>query len=439
MLRFPARLAENFRAPAMNGPGSGCSRPRGTTSTRKTDGDAATTETTAASQTASVVPAVVATPHIAASTDEAQKKVAVQIVDQVVRALRGDPVTTPVNAGAMRMASQPEVAPYINLAERLGCLGAQLVEGSVERITVDELLDDVISDYEANGKAVERVRLSARTLKRFFGGMRASQITTEDIMAYIARRQSTPTPPANATINRELAALRRMLHLAAKATPPRRYKVPHGPMLREDNVRQGFVEYEEYLAIKAAAPDYLKGIITMAFYTGCRRGEILSLKWSQVDLHRRLIRLNPGETKNREGRVVYMAEELYEALAELKAQRDWSWPDCESVFTRSGEPIKSFKKAWRSACKRVGLEDLLFHDLRRSAVRNLIRSGVPERVAMAISGHKTRSIFDRYNITSESDLEQAARSLDAFHASVGTNLGTIEGFERALEEVQGGK
>ena len=113
--------------------------------------------------------------------------------------------------------------------------------------------------------------------------------------------------------------------------------------------------------------------------------------------------------------------------------------------------IKGFKRAWQTACDAVGLGEkekregkavyrgLLFHDLRRSAVRNLIRSGVPERVAMAISGHKTRSIFDRYNITSESDLEQAARSLDAYHASVGTNLGTIEGFERALEEVQGGK
>jgi len=91
-------------------------------------------------------PAVVATPHIAASTGEAQEKVAIQIVDQVVRALRGEPVATPVNAGAMRMAAQPEVAPYINLAERLGCLGAQLVEGSVERVTV-ECTGDVVAHY----------------------------------------------------------------------------------------------------------------------------------------------------------------------------------------------------------------------------------------------------------------------------------------------------
>ncbi|MFB3072557.1 MAG: tyrosine-type recombinase/integrase, partial [bacterium] len=88
---------------------------------------------------------------------------------------------------------------------------------------------------------------------------------------------------------------------------------------------------------------------------------------------------------------------------------------------------------------KVVYSGLLFHDLRRSAIRNLVRSGVPERVAMAISGHQSRSIFDRYNITSESDLEQAARSLDAFHAAVGTNLGTIEGAEAILNEAQGDK
>ncbi len=308
------------------------------------------------------------------------------------------------------------------------------------RVTFDELAEDFLNDYRVNGKrSLDKAERNVRRLLKYFGGMRASQITTEAIMAYIVRRQSAPTVPANATVNRELAALRRMLNLAAKATPPKLYKVPHVPLLREDNVRQGFVEYEDYLAVKAAAPDYLRPIITMAFYTGCRRGEILSLKWSQVDLNRRLIRLNPGETKNREGRVVYMGSELYEALAEQKTQRDWSWPDCESVFTRSGEPIKSFKKAWRSACKRVGLEDLLFHDLRRSAVRNLVRSGVPERVAMQISGHKTRSVFDRYNIVSEADMAQAAKAVDDYFAGMGIVTDIVEAAEQIVEKAQVGK
>ena len=313
-----------------------------------------------------------------------------------------------------------------------------------ERVLFDELAEDFLNDYRVNGKkSLDKAERNVRRLLKFFGGRRTSQITTEDIKRYITKRQAEPTrlgtPPENATLNRELSALKRLLSLAAQATPPKLYKVPHIPLLREDNVRQGFVEYEDYLAVKAAAPDYLRPIITMAFYTGCRRGEILSLKWSQVDLNRRLIRLNPGETKNREGRVVYMGEELYEALAELKAQRDWSWPDCESVFTRSGEPIKSFKKAWRSTCKAVGLEDLLFHDLRRSAVRNLVRSGVPERVAMQISGHKTRSVFDRYNIVSESDMAQAAKAVDNYFAGMGIVTDIVEAAEQIVEKAQVGK
>jgi integrase len=229
-------------------------------------------------------------------------------------------------------------------------------------------------------------------------------------------------------------------------------------MLRENNTREGFIEREDYLALKAALPSHLRPILTTAYFTGMRLGEILSLKWSQADLNRRLIRLEPSDTKNNTARTIYLAEELYQALAELKALRDWRWPDVELVFLRDGQPIKGFKKAWQTACVAVGLgkkeertakrdkkgrmrkeyryEGLLFHDIRRSAIRNLVRAGVPERVAMRISGHKTRSVFDRYNIVSESDLEQAARSLDDYHALPGTKMGTIQGFEQALEDAQ---
>lgn len=326
-----------------------------------------------------------------------------------------------------------------------------------ERITVDELLDDVVLDYEANGKSVERVRLSARTLKRFFGGMRASSVTTAHVNAYITKRRGMTTrrggTPAAGTINRELSLLKRAYNLARTSTPPKVHQVPYVPLLRENSAREGFIGREAYIALKAALPSHVKPILTMGYFTGMRLGEILGLRWSQVDLQRRLVRLEASDTKTRTARTIPLAEELYQGLAELKAQRDWHWPDCEWVFVRDGDdqPIKGFKKAWQTACVEVGLGKkekregkvvyggLLFHDLRRSAIRNLVRSGVPERVAMAISGHQSRSIFDRYNITSEADLEQAARSLDAFHASVGTNLGTIEGAEAILNEAQGDK
>ena len=129
-------------------------------------------------------------------------------------------------------------------------------------------------------------------------------------------------PPADASVNRELEVLKRAFRLAKQSTPPKVHQVPYIPLLRENNTRTGFVEHADYLALKAAAPDYLKPIITMAFFTGCRHREILNLKWSQVDLNRRLIRLNPGETKNRDGRTLYMGQELYDEFAEFKAARD---------------------------------------------------------------------------------------------------------------------
>ncbi len=185
-------------------------------------------------------------------------------------------------------------------------------------------------------------------------------------------------------------------------------------------------------------PDYLKPVVTVGYFTGCRRGEILGLKWPQVDLNRRLIRLEASDTKNRTARTIYLGEELYHALAELKAHRDWHRPHCEHVFVREDQPIKSFNKAWHSACKRVGLEGLLFHDLRRSAIRNMIRAGVPQATAMRISGHKTASVFRRYDVVSESDLEQAAHALDKYHGTMGIVSDIVGDAERLLENVQKG-
>ena len=164
-----------------------------------------------------------------------------------------------------------------------------------------------------------------------------------------------------------------------------------------------------------------------------RRGELLSLTWEQVDLREQRIVLDPGTTKNDRGRVIYMPEELWRTLREQKDGRDLEYPDCPWVFHREGEPIRYFRRAWISACKQVGLEGALFHDLRRTGVRNLIRAGVPERVAMEISGHRTRSIFDRYNIVSEDDLREAARKQEkhlACHISV-----TVGGISARAERI----
>jgi integrase len=287
---------------------------------------------------------------------------------------------------------------------------------AVERTTVAHLLDSLLKDFEVNGKSVAWAKIVDAHLRPFFGHLRAKRVDTVTLEEYIERRHLEGM--SNATVNRELGWLRRAFNLGAQSVPPRCRPLPYMKKLKEAPPRKGFFEYEEFTKLRSELPEHLRPVITFGYYSGCRRGEILGLRWEQVDFAAKVVRLEPGETKNDEARTIPLIGELPEMLAMLKAQRDERWPRCHHVFSRWGKPIKSFIDAWYEACKRAGMVDIsgkpsrLFHDLRRTGVRNLVRAGVPERVAMLISGHKTRSVFDRYSIVSQRDLQDAAARLE---------------------------
>jgi len=317
------------------------------------------------------------------------------------------------------------------LKKREGEISAGKLPGIYfDRVRFDELAEDLLSDYRINGKNVVRAELSVRHLKVEFEGMRVTAITTPRINIYIEERLAEGA--ANATINRELAALKRMLNLAAKQTPPKVDKVPYIPMLKENNVRKGFFEHDQFLALRDVMSEHLKGFVTFGYKVGWRISEISNLTWSRVDLKQGIVRLEAGETKNHEARTVYLDNELQEIFGHQRKLCKKLGTALPYVFPNHDgtDRVKRFDKAWRTACKKAKIGVRLFHDFRRTAVRNMVRAGVPERVAMMISGHKTRAVFDRYNIVSDADLKLAAHKQEAYlQTQMGTKLGTVHQLE----------
>jgi integrase len=321
------------------------------------------------------------------------------------------------------------------------------LEPAAEKTLVRELAADLLTEYEANSRqSLTNVRRNWKNhLAPRFENLRAREVRADGLNQYITERQAEGA--SNASINRELAALKRAFKLGMIAGKVA--KMPIFPHLAERNVRQGFLDDAAYARLaKACAAEglWFRSMFEVACAFGWRVNELRQLKVRQVDLTARTIRLEPGTTKNTEGRTVVMTELVYQLLAQCISGKKSD----ERVFTREGgSSIGDFRKVWANVCCSAGVgkmvcptcgrdvtknekgkaqcghcskewkrreldySGLIFHDLRRTAVRNMVRRGIPERVAMTISGHKTRSVFDRYNIVSEADLREAAAKLEA--------------------------
>lgn len=281
------------------------------------------------------------------------------------------------------------------------------------RVSVDALLESLLAEYKLNGRRSEdRADLSTRHLLRFFAGRAAASVTGVDIAKYAQLRLGEPAAPAS--VNRELAARRRAYRLAIQqgvlATAP--------PIiaLREDNVRRGFIEADQLTLVCRHLPAIEADAARFMFVTGWRsRSEVFPLTWAQVDWAGGFVRLEPGTTKNRDGRAFPLVPEL---RAVLERRLEYT-RRCEraqgriiaQVFHRAGRPLKSMTKSWRSACKKAGIPGRILHDFRRTAVRNLERAGISRSVAMAMTGHKTESVYRRYAIVTEADIREAGAKL----------------------------
>jgi integrase len=305
-------------------------------------------------------------------------------------------------------------------------LGNRYVGPDEEKLTVSDLLDAVaqhLKNKDARGKshkaAIDRARAH-------FGLVRALDLKADRIERFIAEEKAAEKPKAAATINRAIQVLKQAYGLALK--DERISRIPgRFPMLKEQNARQGFFEHGEFAAVKQNLATAYADAAEFAYLSGWRKGEVLPLRWDAVDRTAGEVRLRTS--KNDHGRVIPLEGELAALIERRWVGREWKDKDDVThvsplVFHRKGKALGDFRKAWANACSRAGCPGKLFHDLRRTAVRNMVRAGVPQSVVMSISGHRTISMFLRYNITSDTDQREAFRRVEK-HLAEQPSKGTV--------------
>jgi|SRR5581483_5691351 len=342
-----------------------------------------------------------------------------------------------------------------------------------ERVKMAQLFDLLLDSYRTKGRHSLRLvnswlrpgdgREEPGRLRAWFGSIKAKDVTSALIRRYTYHRQQAKPRPANATINRELAYVRRALNLGAMEDPPLVTRIPHFEMLPESDPREGILSHDQYKAVRDSLPPYARIALVIGYHTGARKGEIASIRIDAIDLKAGRILIRRATTKNGHPRYlpIYgdMAAELEMAIAGLRHKaltagshghtsshvRKASEPGktvisrkraghktgtphaeaaesgvtgddpqskeclaCPYLLQHEGRRVRDFRKSWATACELAGIPDQLFHDLRRTAVTNMIEAGFSEKEAMEISGHKTRAVFDRYHIVSERRLKDLA-------------------------------
>jgi integrase len=347
------------------------------------------------------------------------------------------PAVDPKHSTAARCSPKykPKLAEY----------SVGLSSPETQKVTVRELVEDVLlrNKNDGNKTVADDESRWKNHLEPFFGHLRATQVSSDLIDRYINKRKSdqtrSKTAPENGTINRELALLKSAFNHGTEQTPPKVRFVPHFNMLEENNVRRGFLQDEQYLRLSrecAVEGIWLAGLFETAYAYGWREDELLALRVGQLDLLGKIIDL--GETKNGDQRMIHMTEHVFQCLVRCVAGKKSD----DFVFTRDdGNRIKDFRQAWWNACIRGGLGrfecrdcgsnvsegrkcttceskkkakyiGLKFHDLRRTGIRNMSRKGIPEKVGMLISGHRTDSVYRRYNIVDMEVLKTATAKIE---------------------------
>jgi integrase len=295
------------------------------------------------------------------------------------------------------------------LAKRLADIEKpDFVGPAQKRLTLEDLEKEIEADYQRHGKrSIDTVRHCLKPVKEFFKYDRLIEITRPKIQTYQTERLKAGM--ARATVNREVRYLLRGFRLLVDGG--RLSSIPRVGMLQGEAVREGFLNKAEFEAVAARLKPDVRDLVRFLYNSAWRSGEALKLEWNKVDLDDWIVRLTRKNEKTKHPRTLPLVGELREVIENRVKAR---WPDCPYVFHRDGKPIKSFRRAFKAACKDEGLAGILPHDMRRSAIRNFRKAGISESDGMKISGHRTNSVYKRYDIVDEQDQRRAMERAQEF-------------------------
>lgn len=257
----------------------------------------------------------------------------------------------------------------------------------------------------------ERVRVLVSHVVRLLGARtKIDSLTPEKIRDYRKKRKkeflaSRPgRNPSDTTINREVSAFKTMLNRGVANGIIDSNPIRFVPLLKENNVRERILNSDEFERLYDSADEHLKPVIMMAYFHPMRREEILKLTWDEVDLSGSvgMIRLSSERTKGKkQGRAIPLHPKMREILEQLRKK------NCgERVFLRYGKPFNECKNSFEKAKSKAQIKDFRFHDFRHCAISNLRKAGNDYTTIMKASGHRTFSMFLRYNLVSHEELKK---------------------------------
>ena len=278
-------------------------------------------------------------------------------------------------------------------------------------VTVGALLDLFVADQRNQArKARKDAEARAEKIRESLGGMRVADVTPRHVERFVAKLRAAKR--SGPTINRYRAVWQRAFRLGSDAGL--RVSPPYWPRHAESAPKRDHMSPETYQSLLGQLAGAYRAILVAAYWTGCRQGELRAWRWEHVDLDRRVVLI--PDSKNGHPRVVPMAEAVWRELLMLQMRRDRDWPASPWVFTLDGAKAlakDALRAAWERACKNAGLPRLRFHGLRHTAISEMRAAGVEEGAAMAITGHRTRAVFDRYGIQPEAKLREAIGKREA--------------------------